>query len=56
MADQIRDTDKDQSKKNTQPLDEKDLDQVSGGAGGGGAAIKIDLGPHGGEAGPHGNA
>jgi hypothetical protein len=48
MADQIRN--EDEQKKNTaEPLDEQDLDQVSGGGPHGGVdgAIKIDLGPHG---------
>lgn len=56
MADQTRDADKEQQKKNSaEQLDEKELDQVSGGIGGP-DFIKIDLGPRGGESGPHGNA
>lgn len=49
MADQTRDKDADKSKKPAEQLDEKELDQVSGGHGGGvtESAIKIDLGPHG---------
>ena len=55
MADQTRDADKEQQKKNSaEQLDEKELDQVSGGIGGP-DFIKIDLGPRGGESGPHGS-